>query len=396
MRTIASHGWGGDNETLLHLYRALIRSRIEYGSLAYDTASDTTLTTINRIQNEALRIALGAYRTSPISSLHCLAGELPPDLRRKQQALCYHDAVLCNDSHINYKRFVAFRGNNVFNGKSDKQVPFWEIIRRLKTEFNVEKVSPCNNITLSQNIAPWNPCQVNTDTTLSAHNKANNPPIIIQQQFKELLSTYDVNSVIYTDASKIEYNVGAALKMSNEEQTFKLHHLNSIFTAELYALYNAVQLTARHPDDSFAICFDSLSSLLSLNQIYSKNILVQEIRTSTSKGSNIVFIYVPSHSGVTGNEAVDLLAKAAALCITPKIGFLTITDIKRYYRSIVTAKWNEAWRNENRFLKNIKPTLDCNLSSPSGRKEEIVKNRLRIGHTKLTHSYILENHNPPQ
>ena len=44
---------------------------------------------LNPIQNQGLRLALGAYRTSPIESLHVEANELPLDLRRKKLSLQY-------------------------------------------------------------------------------------------------------------------------------------------------------------------------------------------------------------------------------------------------------------------------------------------------------------------
>ena len=44
---------------------------------------------LNPIQNQGLRLALGAYRTSPETSLHAEANELPLDLRIKKFSLQY-------------------------------------------------------------------------------------------------------------------------------------------------------------------------------------------------------------------------------------------------------------------------------------------------------------------
>jgi len=47
------------------------------------------LESLDRVQNAALRTCLGAFRTSPVASLHVEAGELPLELRRQQLCLQY-------------------------------------------------------------------------------------------------------------------------------------------------------------------------------------------------------------------------------------------------------------------------------------------------------------------
>ena len=58
-----------DNTTLLKLYDSTIRSKLDYGCMVYGSACDSYLKMLDRIQNKALRICLGAFRTSPIPSL---------------------------------------------------------------------------------------------------------------------------------------------------------------------------------------------------------------------------------------------------------------------------------------------------------------------------------------
>jgi len=65
--------WGADQQTLLHLYRSLIRSKLDYGCIVYGSARGSYLHMLDPIQNHALHLCLGAYRTSPFSSLCVLA-----------------------------------------------------------------------------------------------------------------------------------------------------------------------------------------------------------------------------------------------------------------------------------------------------------------------------------
>ena len=73
-RCIAGSDFGADRKTLLHLYRTLVLSIIEYGSVIYSGAIDSTLKNLDTIQNAFLRIAIGAMKTSPIPCLQCRGG----------------------------------------------------------------------------------------------------------------------------------------------------------------------------------------------------------------------------------------------------------------------------------------------------------------------------------
>ena len=88
LRTIAHTKWGGSKETLLKLYRSLIRSRLDYGCFIYGAARKTYLKELNTIYHQGLRLALGAYSTST-ESLYTEADEPPLTLRREKLALQY-------------------------------------------------------------------------------------------------------------------------------------------------------------------------------------------------------------------------------------------------------------------------------------------------------------------
>jgi len=82
LRVVAHTSWGADQQSLLHLYRSLVRSKLDYGCIVYGSARGSYLQMLDPIQNHALRLCLGAYRTSPSSSLRVLANE-PLYIRRK-------------------------------------------------------------------------------------------------------------------------------------------------------------------------------------------------------------------------------------------------------------------------------------------------------------------------
>jgi len=77
LRVVAHTSWGGDQQTLLHLYRSLIRSKLDYGRIVYGSTRNSYLKMLEPIQNHALRLCLGAFRTCPASSLCAEANEPP-------------------------------------------------------------------------------------------------------------------------------------------------------------------------------------------------------------------------------------------------------------------------------------------------------------------------------
>lgn len=54
LRVHAHTDWGSDRESLLAIYRALIRSKLDYASTIYGAARSTYIRSINTIHNTAL------------------------------------------------------------------------------------------------------------------------------------------------------------------------------------------------------------------------------------------------------------------------------------------------------------------------------------------------------
>jgi hypothetical protein len=83
LKVVAHTDWGADRKTLLHLYRALVRSKLDYGCAVYGSARPSYLKTLDPIHHQGLRLCLGAFRTTPVYSLYAEAGE--PSLSNRRQ-----------------------------------------------------------------------------------------------------------------------------------------------------------------------------------------------------------------------------------------------------------------------------------------------------------------------
>ncbi|GFO00724.1 RNA-directed DNA polymerase from mobile element jockey [Plakobranchus ocellatus] len=74
LHVVGHTDWGADRATLLRLYRTLVRSKLDYGSVIYGSAKKHVLRALDPIHHQGLRIALGAFRTTPIKSLYASIG----------------------------------------------------------------------------------------------------------------------------------------------------------------------------------------------------------------------------------------------------------------------------------------------------------------------------------
>ena len=67
---VANSKWGADKITLLHLYRSLVRSKLDSGCIVYGSAKTSYLKALDAIHHQGLRLCMGAYWTSPVDSLY--------------------------------------------------------------------------------------------------------------------------------------------------------------------------------------------------------------------------------------------------------------------------------------------------------------------------------------
>ena len=96
LKLLSHADWGGDKRTLLNLYRSLVRSKLDYGCIIYGSARKSYLNKLDTIHHQGLRLALGAFRTSPVQILYSEAQEPSLYIRRKKLSLQYVAKVASN------------------------------------------------------------------------------------------------------------------------------------------------------------------------------------------------------------------------------------------------------------------------------------------------------------
>ena len=93
MLSVSSNECGADQKALMMIYRSLIRSKIDYECVVYNSASSRELVSLETVSNEAMRISSGWFKYTLISSLQVITEEPPRQIRRDKLSLIYYYKV---------------------------------------------------------------------------------------------------------------------------------------------------------------------------------------------------------------------------------------------------------------------------------------------------------------
>ena len=386
---LTSKRWGADRKSLLRLYIMLIKPKIDYGSEVYSAAADTYLKSITSIQNAAIRIATGAFRSSPIPSIHADSGLLPLQSYTDIKNLNYFVRSKCNrNSPINL----------IINDEQNNPVKSFLYRINLAVEKYNLTIDPIVETTLQ--FPPWITLNISSCKELYHLKKNEIPAPELKHEFNSHYRDHINSLCIFTDGSKEENHVGCAFAYGNETLAYKLPQSFSNFTAELYAILLAIKHAAEISENpNITIITDSRSSIQAIMQYQNQNPIVHDILHAIKDSQKCVkFCWVPSHIGVLLNERADRAAQQAAEII-PGIVRTPRNDIKAIIKQSVRQEWNTRWNNipvNSNKLRRIKPHPTAfPTSNFKNRHWERVLCRLRIGHTTLTHGFLMDRGEMP-
>ena len=138
LRVVSSMDWGADRRVLLRLYRCLICSKLDYGCIVYGSALKSYIRQLDPVQNQGLKICLGAFRTSPVESLQVEANEPSLYLRREKLALQYTLKLKSNPSNPTYKCAFHPQSQDLFLAKPSVMPPFGIRYRQAIEELHID------------------------------------------------------------------------------------------------------------------------------------------------------------------------------------------------------------------------------------------------------------------
>jgi len=144
----------------------------------------------------------------------------------------------------------------------------------------------------------------------------------------------------------------------------------------------------------------SLSSLIAIqNRLWSNPLVLEtleKVHDLIVHGKSVVFVWLPSHVGIKGNTDADTAAKAA-LTTTPDNISVPHSDFRQQINQYFKSKWQSIWDSQiDNKLHKIKPKIGITyFGNQLDRRKEQILHRLRIGHTYLTHAFLLKRENTP-
>ncbi|XP_076314612.1 uncharacterized protein LOC143226940 [Tachypleus tridentatus] len=229
---------------------------------------------------------------------------------------------------------------------------------------------------------------------LSHLRKADTPNWKYRLLFAEHLSI-PLSIPIYTDGSKSGNSVGSVMVCCGLVVARRIHSTASVFTAELYAIYLTLDHIEAEQYSNCTIHTDSLSYVLALESLHvGSHPVLADIRNRLAHFSlaatSIQFFWIPGHVGIRGNELADMAAKYVCFSTITPMPILYL-DYGLVFKARLRASWQSTWSEQrDNKLFQIKPKTGLWPSSfRKVRKEEVVLTRLRIGHSFLTHCFLL-------
>ena len=332
--------------------------------MVYGSTRDSYLKSLDSVHHQGLRIALGAFRTSPVYSLYAEAGECSLEHRRIKLSMNFYLRLSsCTDNPAYHCVF-----NPDFKRKFEQSPsclpPFGLRILQHIEDAEIDK-SVINTDKKITETPSWNLESATVNFDLTQHRKQITSSVVYKQSFLEMCTKFPNHLKIFTDGSKTDEGVGSAAVLftanNPKKLSLRLPVDGSIYTAELQALILALKLVYQSNEKSFLILSDSLSALQAIaSRAFTHPLLFEfhELHTSLlNDGYNISFAWVPSHVGIRGNETVDEIAKQS---IKEKISRKKIphsdckSKVNRYIQDIWQIQWNLQTENK---LRTAKPLL---------------------------------------
>ena len=350
--------WGADPGTLLLLYKSFVRSILDYGIFVYLPTRKKTLERLEGIQYSAIRLALG-FRVSTPKNLLLGEAKLTRIVDRARfLGSKYLDKVSSNTGHVMTRYIDTFRKKMALRRNRNKfqSRVFFSCIRETGSSIGCIHRSPRYGIYNVPYEALTN--SISVDLDLGRELQASADP---SARFLDFLRHREC-TVWYTDGSRSDVDgsvrVGCASfsPVDNINISRCLDGRASIFTAESVALLDAVEMAARSPAGDVLIVSDSLSALMALRSTrwgVDANPYILETRRKcflferdNCGQFRIGFVWVPGHVGISGNETVDKLAKAASLVAVDNSVALPYSDLAR-------SAGDRAWADTVDHIKEV-------------------------------------------
>ncbi|GBM80448.1 hypothetical protein AVEN_57287-1 [Araneus ventricosus] len=338
-----------------------------------------------------LRIATGAFRTTPIPSLHVISGEPSLDLRRRRLSLSYFYKIKSDESHPQHYKVINPIFGSLFSVRLSFTLTFGSRIGEILRYFEIEDFPVVSNV---EDPPPWKETQLDFIDDFLHFLKPSTSDIVFQQHFYDHRQHYSDYVPIYTNGSKSDNHVSSSAVFPDFAIAETHHPFCSVYTSELYAIYLGLLKISTLNFKQAIIYTDSRSGINALRSAkHNKHPLVMQCLHlhHTLKKTKIKYCWIPGHVGIPGNERAD---KAANSTNASREAFVPLIDALQAVKLSQHRVWQRIWDGKSNKLYKIQPSLK-GFGSLTIRKHDVILTRLRVGHAFLTHLHLLHSDPTP-
>ena len=246
LKCISHTSWGSDRTTMMRLYRAIIRSKLDYGSAFYGTATESNLKIIDPVHNAAIRLCTGAYKSSPVISLYAESGEPSLETRRRQLLLQYYARTLQLPSSAMF--------DYVQPPQNDEMSRIPTVSERIReASLNLE-LPICTLPFKYRKKYVWQLSPEHVCNKYEYPKKSSTGDAVLRGIFSEHKEECHGDQFpIYTDGAKNDTGVGCSAASFTGSRKMKLMPESTIFTAELCGVLLALQIIRNSSRTEFVI-----------------------------------------------------------------------------------------------------------------------------------------------
>ena len=370
MRKLAGTQWGANEKILKNVYQGSVRPHLEYGSSSWMTAAQSHQQTLQRVQNQALRIITGAMRSTPIEKMEQTTGIPPLKNRWECKALMQYTKAERTESHLMHNRTREASSGRL---KRSSFISDTRLLQRRLQEHLPREVEPAHP---DRDPPPWinklRDITIHTTvphlTTKDEHSDVSKKALTLAM----LEERYPQEAWIraYTDGSAMNAvrrgGAGVYIQFPDGRRQAKavptgLHCTN--YRAEVEALVHAaITIKETAQANSQVVFLTDAKSVLEAagaNKLPHLEEALQDIPCT-----RLVLQWIPSHCGIRGNEEADRMAKLGS-------------DREQTDNSISLTEMNT-------IIKSLFRTPQSTDSYHQlTRQEQVIIFRLRTGHNRL-------------
>ena len=326
MANIAHTTWGPRPHLMRWMYRCMVRPKFLYGALlwAHKAQSKGIQARLRRLNRIGMNTYATVHRSTPTRGMEIITDTIPLHIYANKSAVC---------AYIRLQNVLTLTWNG-YDGRSPHIRSHLLVMKHLSIDLGIERIM--RDMDVVEAVRPL------------VHFNIQEATFTDRQAYRQFVVEWSV----FTDGSKLNGRVGAGYIIYRgeeeiESRKIRLSDNGTVFQAEISAIHSAaLWLMTNQVEGPVTFFVDSQAALMALkHENISSRLVLNAIRMIDMIRGTINLVWVPAHSGVAGNEAVDLLAKEATLLDTLDEIPIAKSQVKDMVLTGLREIWNEEWRD---------------------------------------------------